>query len=141
MPYLDTSVLGSYYCPETLSAAVNRVLLTVTEAAISPLVELEFHSLLALKVRNRDLPRSAANAALNQFRVHQADQVYRIVEIGAVEYDLARDWIGKFTTTPRTLDALHLAAAFANRQTMLTTDKSLAAAAARLRVACQLIKA
>jgi len=137
--YLDTSVLGSYYCPESLSSAVDRVLTSLPEAFISPLVEVEFCSLLALKVRTKALDRAAAGAALSQFKVHRADGLYQIVEIGAREYELAGDWLSGFTTNLRTLDALHLAAAFANSQTLLTTDKTLSDAAKRLRVPYHLI--
>ena len=129
MPYLDTSILGSYYCPEPLSDAVGKALAGVADAVISPLVELEFLSLLSLKVRTKDLTHADASGALSSFRVHLADGYYRIVEIGPREHDLARDWLGRFSSPLRTLDALHLAAAFANNLPLLTTDKQLAQAA------------
>ena len=140
MPYLDTSVLGSYYCPEALSQSVNRVLASVADAVISPLVEVEFYSLLALKVRTREMTRAGAQAVVARFRAHRGDQLYRMVEIGAAEYGRASDWLGQFAIPLRALDALHLAAAIANGQTLITTDKALAAAAGQLRVSCQLIK-
>jgi uncharacterized protein len=140
VPYVDTSVLGSYYCPERLSHVVGPVMAALSEAVISPIVEVEFCSLLSLKVRARTLTHSAASAALGQFRVHLADRRYTLVEIGSRECELARDWLSTFNTPLRTLDALHLAAAFANRQTILTTDKALANAAEALRVPFQLLR-
>jgi uncharacterized protein len=140
MAFLDTSVLGSYYCPEPLSEPVNRAMQSVSDAVISPFVELEFCSMLSQKVRMRSLSRAAAGAAMSQFRVHVADQIYRVVQIGAREYELAHDWLVAFTTPVRTLDALHLAASFAHEQTLITTDKGLAQAAKRLRVAYELIE-
>jgi uncharacterized protein len=139
MPYLDTSVLGSYYCPESLSAAVAQALAGVRDPIISPLVELEFLSLLSLKVRTCDLTESAAHAALGQFRAHLANGEYRLIEIGPREYELAGQWLGAFRTPLRTLDALHLAAAAANRLQLFTTDVALAHAAAQLRVGHKLI--
>ncbi|NJL32245.1 MAG: type II toxin-antitoxin system VapC family toxin [Phycisphaerales bacterium] len=140
MAYLDTSVLGSYYCPETLSAAVNRALAALPAPAISPLVDVEFCSLLALKVRQRELTRAAAQKALAQFRQHLSDGYYQSLEIGAREYDIARTWLAGFNTPLRTLDALHLACAHAHGRTLWTTDKPLAQAAHALGVNHRLLK-
>jgi predicted nucleic acid-binding protein len=139
--YLDTSVLGSYYCPETASRAVNRFMASLEQAVISPLVELEFCSLLALKVRVKNLTPAAAQRVLAQFRLHRAENRYSVLEIGPREYDLAATWLCGFHTNLRTLDALHLATAFASRQEMWTTDKLLAGAANELGVPCRLISA
>jgi predicted nucleic acid-binding protein len=129
MAYLDTSVLGSYYCPETLSAAVNRALGSLDDAAISPLVEVELCSLLALKVRQRELTRLAAQKVLAQFRQHVSAGYYELLEIGPREYDIARTWISGFHTPLRTLDSLHLACAFVHGTTLWTSDKHLAQSA------------
>jgi len=139
MPYLDTSVLGSYYCPEALSSAVDATLKRITDAVISTLVEVEFCSLLSLKVRTAAMDRAGASAVLAQFRLHVADGMYRRVESGDREFELARGWLTRFDTPLRTLDALHLATAFAHHQEMITTDKLLARAARKLGVACRLV--
>lgn len=65
--YIDTSVLVAYYLPEPLS---ERALLRGGTPSISPLVELEFASVLGRKVRARDLAPTAARAALEQYRAH-----------------------------------------------------------------------
>jgi hypothetical protein len=140
VPYLDTSILGSYYCPEPLSSVVAAVLKTVPDAVISPLIEVEFCSLLSLKVRTAALDRASANAVLSQFRVHMADGVYRLIESSEREYELARGWLSRFDTPLRTLDALHLATAFAHRQEVITTDKLLERAARKLGVTCRLVR-
>ena len=139
MPYIDTSVIGSYYCLESTSPAVNRAFQTIQQVTISPLVELEFLSLLALKVRTGILTQPAALSALGQFQVHQSSGLYGFVEIGPREFDVARNWLLGFSTALRTLDALHLATAFSNQQTLWTTDKALARAAGQLRIDHQLI--
>lgn len=139
MAYLDTSVLGSYYCPESLSPAVNRAMATVSESLVSPLVELELCSLLALKLRTGALDRADATTVLAQFRVHLAGGFYRMVETGPREYELARSWLGTFATPLRTLDALHMATAFANGHELFTTDKAMASAAKQLGVKHRLI--
>lgn len=47
--YIDTSVLGAYYCPEPLSGAAEAALLELRDPCISPLTEVEFASLVARK--------------------------------------------------------------------------------------------
>lgn len=140
MAYLDTSVLGSYYCPEPLSTEVNAALVRVRGPVISSLVEVEFSSLLSLKVRVGAMNRAAAFRVLPQFKVHVSDGLYAFVDVGEREYELARDWLGRFDTPLRTMDALHLAAAFAHQQELLTTDKALSKSAKQLGVKCRLIR-
>src|SRR6266404_5831728 len=59
--YIDTSVLVPYYCPEALSRAAERTLRGDPRPAVSDLVEVEFFSALARKVRVREM--SAADAS------------------------------------------------------------------------------
>ncbi len=139
MPYLDTSVLGSYYCPEALSEVVGRELASLPDAAISPLVEVELCSLVALKLRTRAMTRPAGQKVLAQFREHLSDGYYEVLDISSREFDLARTWLSGFHTPLRTLDALHLACAFVHGETIWTTDKVLAQAATTLGVGCKLI--
>jgi len=139
MAYIDTSALVAYYGPEALSRKLQEELRRNEAPTISPLVELEFHSAVALKVRAGELDAAAANRIVSLFRLHMANGHYRLVGIGDREYGLARDWIGRFTDPLRTLDALHLAAAFANDLVILTTDKPLARSAKHFGVRCKLI--
>ena len=55
MPYIDTSILAAYYCPERLSHKAQKALARLDDPAISPLVQLELHSAVAQKVRGLDL--------------------------------------------------------------------------------------
>ena len=57
MIYIDTSVLVACYCPEPLSERAQRALAQEDERAISSLVELEFVSALARKVRTHEMRR------------------------------------------------------------------------------------
>jgi uncharacterized protein len=139
MSYLDTSVLAAYYCPEPLSNKVQKALNQLTEPTISPLVDLEMHSALAMKVRARELDTAAAGQILAMFQVHLSDARYRIVPIGAREYTLGRSWLGGFNTPLRTLDALHLAAAFANGLALVSADRTLVRCARQIGIKHQLI--
>ena len=139
--YLDTSVLVAYYLPEPLSERAERVLLRADPLSISPLVELEFASVLARKVRARELAPTAARSALEQFRAHQEEGLYRRLEIGAAHYEQARRWVAAFRPPLRTLDALHLSIAAGAGATLLTADKQLARAARALDLPCRLLRA
>ena len=139
MAYIDTSVLAAYYCPERLSARAQKALRSDPDPVISALVELELHSAVAAKVRGLELSMAAANQIVSLFRLHVADGCFRVVPIEPREYALACRWIGGFSTALRTLDALHLAAAFANNLTLLTADRALARSATHLGVTHELI--
>jgi len=139
MAYIDTSVLVACYAPQQLSAAAERAVRKSPTPTISPLTEVEFCSALALKTRTKEIELGAAKRLLAAFRLHVNDGVYRIVPIGSREYDLAREWISAFAAPLRTLDGLHLAAAFTNGLLLLTADKALGRSAKRFGVECRLV--
>jgi predicted nucleic acid-binding protein len=107
---------------------------------ISSLVELEFASVLARKVRTRELARGAARAALAQFRDHERAGLYRVLQVEGAHYARARRWMESFRAPLRTLDALHLAAAARFGCALLTADVQLARAARLLRVRRRLLR-
>lgn len=138
--YIDTSVLVAYYWPEKRSRAAQAAIRRADGPAISPLVEAEFHSALALKTRRGDMDVECARRILSVFGLHRADGIYRVVSIQAREYVLACQWIGTFRSSLRTLDALHLAAAFTHGLTLITADKALAESARCFGVTHKLIR-
>jgi uncharacterized protein len=138
MAYLDTSVLGSYYCLETLSAAIKHALTSVSDPVISALSEVEFTSLLSLKVRIGDLDHAAADQTRRLFRKHKSQQLFRVADLTDRELVTATSWLARFNTSLRALDALHLAIASSDRQPIWTTDKPLATTARALGIPCQL---
>ena len=129
MAYIDTSVLVACYCPEPLSKAAEKAVWKNDTPTLSPLVELEFRSAVAIKLRVREFDKTTANRIVSLFQGHFTAGNYAVVPIGATEYGLARDWIGSFSAPLRAPDALHLAAAFANDLVLVTADKALARAA------------
>jgi len=140
MPYVETSILVAYYCPERLTTRAQGILARQEDVTISPLVHLEVFSAVAKKVRGHELDVDGASAIMSTFQLHLQEGRYRWVPIEAREYGLARNWIGSLSTPLRTLDALHLAAAFANGLTLLTADKDLAGAAEHFGVLHELIQ-
>jgi len=60
--YVDTSILGAYYCPEPLSAAAEDALRQFKTPVISVLSEVEFCSLISKKCRLKELKERQAKA-------------------------------------------------------------------------------
>ena len=139
MVYLDTSVLAAYYCPEALSAKVEKAILRAELPAISALVEVEFVSAIGRKVRENTLSRPDAERMVSQLRVHMAAGHYERLPIESSSYEVARDWLGQFAVPLRTLDALHLAVCFVHSADLLTADAGLAKAARHFRVRTELL--
>ena len=139
MVYLDTSVLVAYYCPEPLSPKAQQVVREDDAPAVSPLTEVEFCSALAIRVRTGELSADAAQRVLSQFRLHLEERRYQVLPVEAKEYALACDWIGRFSTPLRTVDALHLATAFSGGLRLVTADRDLARSAKHFGVAFRLV--
>ncbi len=138
--YVDTSVLGAYYCPEPLSAAAEAALLRLQEPCISPLTEVEFASLIARKRRMRELTERQATEVLRLFGQHVAEGYYRRLSLGAEHFPRARDLIASMASALSTLDALHLSVALSAGIPLLTADRDFARAARRHDAAVNLVK-
>lgn len=74
--YIDTSLLVPYYCPETLSRKAERILRGDAHPAVSDLVEVEFFSALAKKVRAREMLAADATRTGEQFLGHLHAAMY-----------------------------------------------------------------
>jgi uncharacterized protein len=138
--YLDTSVVVPFYWSEALSDKVEELLRTETEPGLSQLVEVELFSALSRRVRMREISQEGARAIANRFQTHLENDFYLRIPIESIHYQLARDWIGQFNTSLRTLDALHLACASSNNLYLVTADEALAVSAEALGVEVQLLR-
>jgi len=138
--YVDTSVLGAYYCPEPLSAAAETALRDLATPVVSTLTEVEFASLIARKRRLRELTERQARAILDLFAEHVAEGFYRRVPLGTEHFLRAHDLLATFSSALRTLDALHLAAALAENLPLLTADRDFGRAAKRHEAAAILLR-
>jgi predicted nucleic acid-binding protein len=94
----------------------------------------QLHTVIALKVRTGELDARSGQDVLAEFESDLAKRLYRMVPIGSAEYTVARDWLGRFSSPLRTLDALHLAAAAGNDAVLLTADSVLAQSAGHFKV-------
>jgi len=138
--YVDTSVLGAYYCPEPLSSAAEAALLRFHEPCISPLTEVEFASLIARKRRMRELGEREAGEVLRLFGQHVADGYYGRLSLGTEHFIRARDLIASMTSALSTLDALHLSVALSVGIPLLTADRTFAHSARRHDAVVNLVK-
>jgi uncharacterized protein len=138
--YVDTSVLGAYYCPEPSSAAAERALLKLTAPVISVLSEVEFSSLISRKRRLKELSERHAKEILALFESHVAEGFYSRMFLTTAHFLKARQLVGSADGLLCSLDALHLAAAITESLTIMTADRNLAKAAKRHRGGAMLIE-
>ena len=129
--YIDTSVLGAYYCAEPLSDAAEEALARTGAPLISALCEVEFTSLIARKQQLGELSESQARERLALLRLHLVEGVFGRIPIGAGHYTRAAELIAAMDSPLRTLDALHLAVAIAAHLPLITADHDFATSARR----------
>ena len=139
MTYIDTSVFVAYYCPEPLSSQAQRVLQQQRELAISSLVEVEFASALARKVRTREMRLTDAQRVLVAFQAHLDQEIFRRLPIERQHFAKAHEWLTSFRIPLRTLDALHVAVAATEGASMITADTALARTCAKVGVVARLV--
>lgn len=111
MIYIDTSILAAYYCPEPMSERVESFLIQAEKPAISLLTEVELASTLSRKIREKNLSQRDGNKILALFQNHLLKNFFCKIPIEAIHFMMSKDWIARFNTPLRTLDALHLAVA------------------------------
>jgi predicted nucleic acid-binding protein len=140
MAYVDTSLLVAYYCPEPLSPAAQQAMRREESVSISSLVEVEFYSALAMKVRAGGMTGADADAVGAAFRAHLHDGLYRFLAVGGRHFEQAAEWLRLRSTGLRSLDALHLAVAALAGEKLLTADRAFAAAAEVLSLGCERIE-
>ncbi|MEH1800796.1 MAG: type II toxin-antitoxin system VapC family toxin [Nostoc sp.] len=140
MIYLDTSVIAPLYWREALSDVVEQLLLNETEVGLSQLVEVEMVSALSRRVRMREISQQDATTIVERFQADLDSGFYTQITVETVHYNLAREWISRFNTPLRTLDALHLTIAFQNHIQLVTADEALATSAEVLGVEVSLLR-
>lgn len=126
--YVDTSVLGAYYCPEPLSAAADAAMVALDAPVISLLTEIEFASLIGRKRRAGDFTVARAARVLLRFDEDMAAGRYRVAPVSAEHYLEARALVRGARHALQTLDALHLSVAKSQDCELLTADRIMAIA-------------
>ncbi len=138
--YIDTSLLVPYYCPEALSPAAERTIRGDPRPVVSDLVEVEFFSALARKVRARELSAADATRTGERFVDHLQGSLYARIAVERRHYEAARGWLARFTLPLRALDALHLALADLEGLRLATSDQDLSRSAKSLGVTVTLVR-
>ena len=99
---------------------------------MSDLTEVELRSALSRKVRIGELSTTSATQIVSRFSGHLEEGLYMRTPLERRHYDMAAGWLGRFTLTLRTLDALHLAVATSEGLRLVTADATLARSAKAL---------
>ena len=138
--YIDTSVLGAYFCPEPLSVQAETYLQKVEAPVISLLTEVEFFSLVTKKKRIGDFTEAKARKILMEFQSQMESGFFRIIVPTFDHYMQARDMIGSMKASLRTLDTLHLSIVRSEKIRMVTADTVFSSAARRFKVKVDVIQ-
>jgi uncharacterized protein len=94
---------------------------------------------LSRKVRQRELTLDEARQIAIDFQTDLEGGIYQRLQVESIHYQVARDWISRFDTVLRTLDALHLAIASGYEMPVTTGDVGLAQSGRPLGLAVELI--
>lgn len=137
MIYLDTSFVIPLYWPEALSDLAEALVAQESGLIISNLVEVEFVSALSRRVRMREIPKETAKLVSERFSLDIKAKRFTRLDIQTKHYDLPKDWLNRFDTPLRTLDALHLAIAATECLDIVTADRGLAESASKVDVICR----
>ena len=129
MPYVDTSILVAYYCPEPMSDRVEALLLKTERPAISDLTEVELVSAVSRKIREKHLTVQDGNKIVLLFQAHIDDKRFRRLPVESKHFKMVKNWIAQFNTPLRALDALHLSLASAAGLSLFTADAHLKSSA------------
>ena len=136
MIYLDTSFLMPLFREEAVSQKVEKFLATRTDTplAVSQWTRVEFASVIARDVRMKKLSEVPALKLIDEFDALVGGS-FHLWHPAAADFDLAREYVGDFSTKLRGPDALHLAISRNNRaEEFLTLDEDLLFAAKRLKI-------
>ena len=125
MHYFDTSFLVPLILPEATSDPIARFFadLAGEDLAVSHWMRVEFSSLLAREVRMGGLSAEAAREADARFET-MVDESFAVLLPNGDDFNLAKKYLGRFETSLRAGDALHLAIATNHRaEAIYSLDK------------------
>lgn len=127
MLYFDTSFLTPLIKQEATSARIKHFVagLPIGELAVSHWTRVEFSSMLAREVRMGGMDAKAAHVTDTQFEAIVVES-FDVLLPGIEDFDLARQYLGNYTSGLRAGDALHLAIAKNHRaKAIYSLDKAL----------------
>lgn len=136
MLYFDTSFLVPLILPEATSDKIAKFVhgLSAGRSTVSHWTRVEFSSLLAREVRMGGMDSRAAGKADAQFEAMVAE-CFVVLLPNADDFNLAKEYLGKYEAGLRAGDALHLAIATNHRaDAFYSLDKTMLKAGKALRL-------
>lgn len=127
MHYFDTSFLVPLILPEATSEPIARFFqdLQAEGMAVSHWTRVEFSSLLAREVRMGGLSAEAAREADARFEA-MVEESFTVILPNGNDFDVAKEYLGRYETGLRAGDALHLAVAKNHgAEAIFSLDKAL----------------
>ena len=94
---------------------------------------------LEVEMLDPEMALEVARLLTDTLSRHLAGGVYTTLQVTAEEFTLASDYLARFETALRTLDALHLACTAIGKATLVTADETLAQSAEHLGVGWELL--
>ena len=127
--YLDVNVIVPLFAVDLFSNRAEKALRNLDDdLVVSDFSAAEFSSVIARRVRTRDLRAEEARTAFSNFDSWCARYTRR-VEIDTIDVSGASSLMRRLDLSIRTPDALHLAIVHRTNCKLLTFDKSMASAA------------
>jgi uncharacterized protein len=127
--YLDVNVIIPLFAVDLLSDRADKALRKLDDdLVVSDFCAAEFSSVIARRVRTRDLRAEEARTAFSNFDSWCARYTRRL-EIDTIDVSGASSLMRRLDLSLRTPDALHLAMVHRTNCKLLTFDKSMASAA------------
>lgn len=127
--FVDTSSLFKFYYPESDSDAVEARLADAERVAISELSRVEFSSVVARKVRMREIDRKQYTKLMSAFDEDCLSRVFALIPLNGEVLDEARTLMERLGlhSPLRTLDSIQLACAIrSGAESFLCHDNRLA---------------
>jgi uncharacterized protein len=127
--YLDVNVIIPLFAVDLLSDRADKALRKLDDdLVVSDFCAAEFSSVIARRVRTRDLRAEEARTAFSNFDNWCARYTRRL-EIDTIDVSGASSLMRRLDLSLRTPDALHLAMVHRTSCKLLTFDRSMASAA------------
>jgi uncharacterized protein len=127
--YLDVNVVIPLFAVDLLSDRAEKALRKLDDdLVVSDFCAAEFSSVIARRVRTRDLRAEEARTAFSNFDSWCARYTRRL-EIDTIDVSGASSLMRRLDLSLRTPDALHLAMVHRTNCKLLTFDRSMASAA------------
>jgi uncharacterized protein len=127
--YLDVNVIIPLFAVDLLSDRAGKALRKLDDdLVVSDFCAAEFSSVIARRVRTRDLRAEEARTAFSNFDSWCARYTRRL-EIDTIDVSGASSLMRRLDVSLRTPDALHLAMVHRTNCKLLTFDKRMASAA------------